>query len=320
MDASFFLYYHTGCFFHEAPRTPSSGSETDRPVNLRIGTCSWKYESWAGIVYSGSPGTNLLKEYAQRFSTVEVDQWFWSLYPGGNVKMPSPETVREYAASVPESFRFTVKAPNSVTLTHYYSRDKGADLTANPYFLSNTLFAEFLNRLEPLKPFLGPLIFQFEYLNRQKMPSQDEFLNRFGEFIQACPQEYGYAVEIRNPHYLNAAHFSFLAENRLFPVFLQGYYMPSIFGIVESYKNDLKETAVIRLHGPDRKGMEEKTKKIWNRIVEPRDSELDTLAEMIHALSDRNIAVYLNVNNHYEGSAPLTIERIQRRIDSGPIT
>jgi hypothetical protein len=30
---------------------------------------------------------------------------------------------------------------------------------------------------------LGPLLFQFEYLNRQKMPSQKKFLERLEEFV-----------------------------------------------------------------------------------------------------------------------------------------
>lgn len=287
-------------------------------MNLRIGTCSWKYESWAGILYSGFPGVNYLQEYSAQFTTVEIDQWFWSLYPGDRVKLPDPDTVKEYWDSVPDTFRFTVKVPNSITLTHHYSKDKSAPLLENPHFLSNTLFDEFLKRIHPLKSVLGPLLFQFEYLNKQKMPSQVEFCERFQEFIRACPEDYQYAVEIRNPNYLNSGYFEFLRSNRLYPVFLQGYYMPSIFQLVEKFKNELKDLAVIRLHGPDRKGMEEKTKERWNRIAEPRDAELDALAEMIHDLSDRNIAMYLNVNNHYEGSAPLTIQRILQRLGNRP--
>jgi uncharacterized protein YecE (DUF72 family) len=32
-------------------------------------------------------------------------------------------------------------------------------------------------------------------------------------------------------------------------------------------------------------------------------------------LLGRGVTVYLNVNNHYEGSAPLTIERIRRLLE-----
>jgi uncharacterized protein YecE (DUF72 family) len=72
------------------------------------------------------------------------------------------------------------------------------------------------------------------------------------------------------------------------------------------------EQVVIRLHGPDRKGIEARTGKKWNQIVEPRDEELAEVVDMVQDLLDQGVSVYLNVNNHYEGSAPLTIERIRR--------
>ena len=46
---------------------------------LHIGTCSWKYDSWHGLVYSDAASANYLQEYAQKYDCVEVDQWFWSL-------------------------------------------------------------------------------------------------------------------------------------------------------------------------------------------------------------------------------------------------
>lgn len=32
--------------------------------SLRIGTCSWKYPSWEGLVYSVAKDINYLEEYA----------------------------------------------------------------------------------------------------------------------------------------------------------------------------------------------------------------------------------------------------------------
>jgi len=61
---------------------------------LRIGTCSWKYESWQGVVYSQKKGINYLQEYSRYFSTVEIDQWFWSLFKENTVVLPKPEVVK----------------------------------------------------------------------------------------------------------------------------------------------------------------------------------------------------------------------------------
>ena len=43
---------------------------------VKIGTCSWKYPSWKGILYSERVGKNYLSEYARHYDTVEIDQWF----------------------------------------------------------------------------------------------------------------------------------------------------------------------------------------------------------------------------------------------------
>lgn len=278
---------------------------------LHIGTCSWKYDSWRGLVYPGDGTINYLKEYARHFQTVEVDQWFWSLFKGDIAVLPKPAVVLDYAASVPDDFVFCLKVPNAITLTHHYSRDKNKPLAPNPYFLSVTLMEQFLERIEPLRENLGPIIFQFEYLNRQKVPRAEDFLERFGSFVRNLPQGYLYCVEIRNPNYLNENYFDFLASANLQHVFLQGYYMPSIFNLYERYGNQIGETAVIRLLGPDRQDIEKQTGKDWSRIVAPRDKEIRQLADMLNDLLTRKIRTYLYVNNHFEGSAPRTIGRIE---------
>jgi uncharacterized protein YecE (DUF72 family) len=50
-----------------------------------------------------------------------------------------------------------------------------------------------------------------------------------------------------------------------------------------------------------------------DRVVEPKD-DLERIAEMIWGLS-RTMQVTVNANNHYEGSAPLTIERLRRMLE-----
>ena len=140
--------------------------------SLWLGTCSWKFESWKGLYYHPTKSyeaDDYLPDYAKYLNSVEIDRWFWSLFPGG-VRLPDLQTVKTYADSVPENFLFTVKVPNPITLTHYYSRQSKAHLAfagkPNPHFLDSELFEKFLERLSLLGKKLGPLMFQFEYLNR----------------------------------------------------------------------------------------------------------------------------------------------------------
>jgi uncharacterized protein YecE (DUF72 family) len=241
---------------------------------------------------------------------VEVDQWFWSLFPG-SVKLPEERVVKRYAESVPDDFVFTVKAPNSLTLTHFYAKEKSEEFRGKPnkFFLDNGLLEEFLARLKPLGKKLGPVMFQFEYLNKQKMPSKEAFFERLGEFIAPAPQGYQYAVEIRNPNYLSAAFFDFLAAYKLGFVYLEGYYMPPIGQIFERFKPATAAFSIIRLHGGDRAGIETETGSIWNRIVEPRPEAVRAAARITRHNARSKVLTYVNVNNHFEGSAPLTIER-----------
>lgn len=67
---------------------------------------------------------------------------------------------------------------------------------------------------------------------------------------------------------------------------------------------------VIRLHGADRKGIEKTAGKDWSRIVTPQDDDITNLKEMLQDMSTRDIVRYVYVNNHFEGSAPRTIQKI----------
>jgi len=133
----------------------------------------------------------------------------------------------------------------------------------------------------------------------------------FEVFLQGLPVGYKYCIEIRNPNYLKDEYFDFLADRHLGPVFLQGYYMPSIFELYEKFKDRLSDPVVLRLHGSDRRGMEERTKNVWDQIVDPKDDELLRLRNIVQDLRQRRHQVFINVNNHYEGSAPRTIEKIR---------
>lgn len=81
------------------------------------------------------------------------------------------------------------------------------------------------------------------------------------------------------------------------------------------HAGQLSETTVIRLHGPDRGAIEERTGKDWNRIAEPRDADLNALAEVVKGLQKRKRDVWVFANNHFEGCAPLTVEQLRQRIE-----
>jgi uncharacterized protein YecE (DUF72 family) len=296
---------------------------------LRLGTCSWKYDTWKGLIYEPLKTyrpNEYLPDYAKKLDSVEIDQWFWSLFPG-SLRLPDPAAVRLYAKSVPDDFVFTVKAPNSLTLTHYYAKQTPQNASyankPNPSFLDHDLLSRFLDALSPLESKLGPVMFQFEYLNKQKMPSKEVFFERFGEFIDSAPKGYRYAVEIRNPNYLSPAFYDFLKDRDLGFVYLDGYYMPPIGQVFDKFKPETASFQVVRLHGGDRLEIEGETGEVWNKVVASKSGGLKAAAKIVRANAKKRVLTYLNLNNHYEGSAPLSIGRFLdvlagKKIDEEP--
>ena len=251
------------------------------PPNLHIGTCSWKYPDWRGLIYDPdktySPN-DYLPDYSEHFNTVEIDQWFWSLFPT-EVKLPDPQNVQIYSDSVPNDFIFSVKVPNAITLTHHYARQpakhKEFANKPNEHFLSIDLLKRFLEVLQPFGKKLGPVMFQLEYLNKQKMPSLRAFLDRLSEFFDKAPEGFDYGIEIRNSNYLKEPYFQFLREKNLSVVLVEGYFMPPVFEVAEKFDISGGKTLVIRLMGPDRQEIEREAGKKWDRIVSPKDESIE---------------------------------------------
>ena len=279
--------------------------------NLKIGTCSWKYPSWAGLVYESKKPDNYLEEYAKHYQSVEVDQWFWSLFGEDKIVLPKKAVVEAYNQSVPDDFKFVIKAPNSLSLTHLYKQYSGGKLVQNPHFLSPELYDNFLYTLAPIRSKIGAISLQFEYLNKRKMPSAESFLGQFVQFLKNVDTSIPICMEIRNPNFLTTTYFQLLKDHGIGHTFCQGYYMPDIRDVYEKHAPHIQGTSIIRLLGPDRQGIEEKTQKSWDKIVLPRDDEIAGIAKLIKKMVARSgMDIYLNVNNHYEGSAPITIQKM----------
>lgn len=280
--------------------------------SVRYGTCSWKYPSWETLVYSSSNPPDYLAEYAQLYDMVEVDQWFWSL--GKNsAGLPKEETVVQYDAATPQEFRFTIKCPNALTRpTH--DKDSHGEKPKNAFYLEPDLMRSFIDSLQPIRKKIGLLMFQFGYLNKQIYTDQKQFMTDLEFFFDSIPSALPYAIELRNPKWLNGEWFSWLQRKKVTPVLIQGYWMDDVAKTIDRYESLIGDTISIRLHGEDRQEIEEETGGQWNRLVNPRDRELAHVAQSIKSLVKGGRLVYVQVNNHYEGSAPLTIERLRALI------
>lgn len=141
-----------------------------------------------------------------------------------------------------------------------------------------------------------PHVLQFGYLNRKHLSGQKEFQVRLGEFLERVPPAHQYALEIRNREWLNEAYFAFIAHHGLVPVLLEGHWMPPAVEVYRRWRGLLRqaESIVLRLHGPDREGMEEETGKRWNALV----VEVADVVGMTHDLLHAGVDVYQRMDPH----------------------
>lgn len=92
-------------------------------------------------------------------------------------------------------------------------------LAPNPDFLSLDLFYRFLVVIDPLLGMMDALIFEFEYLNKQKMADLGQFLEAIDAFISRIPAGLPIALEPRNGNYMKVPYFDFIRSKDLIHVY-----------------------------------------------------------------------------------------------------
>jgi len=90
---------------------------------LHIGTCGFSYRDWVGLFYpAGIKSLDMLPFYADRFGCVEIDSTYYAI--------PKPQLFESMDRRTPSNFRFTVKAPGSITHLPAESAPEAADAAA----------------------------------------------------------------------------------------------------------------------------------------------------------------------------------------------
>lgn len=125
-------------------------------MELLVGTSGFSYPEWRGIFYpDGLPADDMLKSYAERLPTVEINNTFY--------RMPQPPLLEGWNKKVVGDFCFALKAPRSIT---HISRLKDAGDGVG-YFMkvASTLGAR-----------LGPILFQLPPFFKKDAGVLREFL------------------------------------------------------------------------------------------------------------------------------------------------
>src|SRR5262249_55783978 len=86
----------------------------------------------------------------------------------------------------------------------------------------------FLRPLLPYREKTAVLIFEFGSFGRKSFAELPEFLERLDPFLAGLPQEFRYAVEIRNPEFLERDYFECLRARRVAHVYNAWSRMPEL--------------------------------------------------------------------------------------------
>lgn len=234
--------------------------------NVHIGTSGWSYPHWKGTFYPPRlPATRMLEYYAQRFRSVEINSAFY--------RLPEPQQVRDWYASTPDDFLFSIKASRYIT----HMKKLGDPRNTVP---------PLLERLGLLADKLGPILFQLPprwHFNEQ----------RLADFLDSLSGEFRYAFEFRDHSWLNARTLALLRQHAVaFCIYeLDGFLTP---------RQRTTDFVYLRLHGPQAAYQ-------GNYPVQT----LAGWAGACSAWSARGYAVYCYFDNDQRGYAAHNAARLQ---------
>jgi len=284
--------------------------------NIYIGGSSWKYEGWLGQVYSRERylvrgkfsrrlfETECLREYAETFPTVCGDFAFY--------QFPTEDYWRRLFHQTPAGFRFAFKVPEQITCKVFpaharYGPQAGRE---NESFLDGrTLQESFLRPLLPHREKTAVLIFEFGAFGRRSFSSAREFAGRLDPFLAELPPDFRYAVEIRNPEFLDRDYFACLRRHGVAHVYNAWSKMPELrhqIAIPESATAGFQVCrALLRRGRLYEKAVQEFSP--YTRVKDPNPEARESMRVLIGRARENKQFLFLFVNNRLEGNAPTTI-------------
>ena len=287
------------------------------PAGLRLGTSSWAFPGWAGVLYDRAASAEKLsreglRAYAENplFRTVGVDRAHYR-----------PLTVsqwRDHAEQVPDDFRFLVKAHEHCTLHRFPSHPRYGALREqdNLRFLDPEYAAREVVEptIEGLGSKLGVLLFQFAQQDLRPMGGPLAFCDRLYAFLSRLPPGPTYAVEVRNPRLLVPRFAEALEASGAMPCIAGLPQMPDLdvqwrqtpAAIAPTFvarwmlrRNHTYQTGVAAFHP-------------FDQLREPDEGTRQMLVDLLRRAPKR--AQFVIVNNKAEGSSPETLRALARAL------
>jgi uncharacterized protein YecE (DUF72 family) len=295
------------------------------PALAHLGTSSWTYLGWAGLVWDGDyADADLSKQglraYAQHplLRTVSIDRSFY--------RPLTASQYSRYASQVPDDFRFVVKAP-SLIADASLRYDQGQGMKANPAFLDPVLAVQQFVQpaLEGLGTKIGALVFELSPLPDHLLSNMPEVLLRLKTILAALPDlrplapDGVVAVEVRNRQFLTP---EFVAVLRgVGATYCLGLHpkLPPIQDQLQLLRALWPGPLVCRWnlharHGPFGYEAAAKLYGPYGKTVDPDPETRMALARVIAGTVGAGQRAYVTVSNKAEGSAPLSVAALAQAV------
>ena len=286
---------------------------------LFLGASSWKYEGWLNQIYTPERyfvrgrfsqkrfEQECLAEYAETFPVVCGDFSFY--------QFPSREFWHKLFSGVSRQLQFVFKVPEEITVYTFpkHPRYGGRAGSANSNFLRADLFQEaFLQPLMPYRERIPVILFEFTAFARKVFDNAGEFAELMADFLPLLPNTFRYAIEVRNPEFLNPAYFTVLREHKVAHVFNAWTRMPTLTEQMQQqdvFTTDFTATRALLQAG---RSYEEAVRLFspYESVQEPNEEVRSALRRLLARAQERHEAAYIFVNNRLEGNSPGTIEAI----------
>jgi uncharacterized protein YecE (DUF72 family) len=290
------------------------------PPGVHFGTSSWSFPGWRGLIYSGartqaSLAREGLREYARHplLTTVGVDRSYYAPIPLADLQ--------EYAAQLPPGFRCCFKAPAAVTAL---ALGAPGQQVANPDFLSvDRLVADLLVPCAAVfRDHTGPIVLEFPPFPRQQRLSPAEFHARLDRFLGALPREFEYAVELRDARLLTPRYRELLGRHDVAHTYNYWSAMPPPAAQAAIVPPEDGPFAVVRLLLRPGTWYEDQRDRFkpFDRLVEPDEAMRADVVMVTRRALSRGRRVFILVNNKAEGSSPLTVMALARRLAAPSLT
>jgi uncharacterized protein YecE (DUF72 family) len=303
----------------EAASTSPEVIDTARrlPGGIRLGTSSWSFPGWAGLVWAGRHPAEVLSRdglpaYARHplLRAAGIDRTFYAPLPAAGFAL--------HAAQVPDDFRFLVKASQRCTFPSLRDGPGGGAIRENPLFLDPSFARDAVvaPAVEGLGKRLGTLLFQFPPLPRGEIRDPPRFAARLSAFLAALPRGPRYAVEIRNGELLHPGYAAALSAAGAAHGFTVHPSMPSLETQAATVPVEGQPWLVVRWMLGHGRGYEEARDLYapFDRLAAPDPDSRASIAELVRRAVRAGKEGLVIVNNKAEGSSPLSIVELARAV------